>query len=68
MSNDFIVSRDSGLVHTVGDGECPECWATPVPCYCGGLIHSEFGDEDGDGNYYLLYLCDKCGHDWAEKE
>ena len=50
-------------MHNIGDVACPQCWGyhDPKPCECGGLIHTEFGDEDGDCNYWLYYKCDKCG-------
>jgi hypothetical protein len=49
--------------HKVGDKRCPECFgsAWPVPCKCGGEIHSEFGDENSDGDYWLYTACDQCG-------
>jgi hypothetical protein len=48
--------------HAVGDKECSGCWGEyPKPCSCGGLIHAEFGDENADGDYWLMYTCDKCG-------
>lgn len=53
--------------HETGDGACFECWVNwPRPCVCGGLIHASFGDENYDGDYWLLYGCDRCGSDYEE--
>ena len=47
--------------HEGGNKECSECWGgRPSFCECGGLIHSQYYDEDWD-NVYLYYKCDKCG-------
>ena len=56
--------------HNIGDKNCNDCWpGFPIKCKCvGGLIHAEFGDEDMDCNYYLLYKCDKCGDDYIFEE
>jgi hypothetical protein len=54
-----------GNQHKVGNKECTEGWCgskgLPAKCSCGGLIHAEFGDEDADGDYWLMKMCDKCG-------
>jgi hypothetical protein len=48
--------------HTIGDPKCHVCWnGRANPCECGGLVHNEFGDENYDGDYWLSYLCEKCG-------
>ncbi len=50
--------------HEKGNKECPECWDDECKkCqYCErGLVHTEFGDENYDGDYWLLYECDECG-------
>lgn len=66
MSDDFIVSSDSGKVHTRGDNWCKECSIVPVACTCGGLIHYEFSENGDDGNPCLVLKCDKCIHDFAK--
>lgn len=58
-----------GNAHEVGDTECGECWSNyPKPCKCGGLVHTDFGDEDADCNYWLYCKCDKCGDQYEESE
>ena len=50
--------------HEVGNKNCPECWYNEVKTCesCNeGLVHTCFGDENSDGDYWLYYLCDKCG-------
>lgn len=60
---------DSYDDHERGNKDCPRCWYEEAsPCVCGGLIHSEFGDEDIDCNYWLYYKCDRCGDDYEFKE
>lgn len=50
------------IEHTIGDKECENCYNYPTKkCECGGLIHTGFGDENSDGDYWLFYKCDKCG-------
>ncbi|HDY86908.1 MAG TPA: hypothetical protein ENH82_02195 [bacterium] len=65
------VSGEELYEHIVGDKECGEGWCHgknqspgftyPKKCFCGGLIHADFGDENGDGDYWLHTKCDKCG-------
>lgn len=59
------VSGEGLYAHSVGDSKCDKGWCDgcsyPKPCPCGGLIHADFGDEDGDGDYWLHTKCDKCG-------
>jgi hypothetical protein len=54
-----------GVEHTVGDEDCSQCWSDgPLECTeedCSGLLHTEFGDENYNGDYWLYYLCDVCG-------
>lgn len=48
---------------------CDACWkGFPRNCACGGVIHAEFGDEDSDGDYWLLRRCTRCGADYAETD
>ena len=53
--------------HFVGDEDCDSCWHTPKKCkWCDdpenpGLVHTQFGDENYHGDYWLYYECDKCG-------
>ena len=55
--------------HVKGDKDCDGCWAGyPKECECGGLVHAEFGDENFDGDYWLIYLCDRCGDYYSVKE
>jgi hypothetical protein len=47
--------------HQVGNKDCPECWSNyPKKCSCGGMVHASFCDESLH-DYWLAYLCDKCG-------
>ncbi|MFH1226783.1 MAG: hypothetical protein V1701_02630 [Planctomycetota bacterium] len=47
--------------HKVVNGECNQCWiTTPLKCDCGGIVHTQFGDDTQDG-YWLLHKCEKCG-------
>ena len=55
---------DCGIKHEIDNPNCHECWHEPSRCKCGGLIHTEFGDEDYDGDYWLYHKCDRCGEDW----
>jgi len=32
---------------------------------CGGDVHSHFGDENADGDYWLRYHCHTCGKDYS---
>lgn len=52
-----------GKEHEVGNIKCPDCWGDYPYRHinCGGLIHSEFGDENYNGDYWLYTKCDKCG-------
>lgn len=53
--------------HEEGNKNCPSCWfGYPVACECGGLIHAAFGDENEEGDWWLIYKCDKCGEDYEE--
>jgi hypothetical protein len=48
--------------HEANNLKCSACWpGYPVRCKCGGLIHAAYGDEDYDGDFYLVTLCSKCG-------
>lgn len=51
--------------HEIGKSDCDECWnGYPKRCEdrdCSGLIHASFGDENGDGDYWLYKECDVCG-------
>lgn len=51
--------------HAVGDPACSTCWNGPWPCGggCPGLVHTEFGDENADCDYWLYSRCDACGSD-----
>ncbi len=63
-------SEDDGE-HYVGDPDCSSCFGIHYPkkCKCGGLIHSDFGDELGeDCEYFLIYKCDKCGDNYEFAE
>jgi len=52
--------------HVKGDESCSGCWDTPEhhgkdeECGGKGLVHTEFGDEDMDCNYWLYERCDIC--------
>lgn len=58
---------DTKDAHPVGDLTCTAGWCGsnyPKPCDapgCTGLIHSEFGDESSNGDYWLYTKCDVCG-------
>lgn len=57
-----------GEVHLLDEsGGCVECWeGWPFRCLnCGGLVHAQFGDEDGDCNYWLAKRCDGCGPEFV---
>jgi hypothetical protein len=30
--------------HEVGNPECPACYVPPVPCTCGGAIHTQLDE------------------------
>jgi hypothetical protein len=49
--------------HEIGNKDCPDCWEKPyIHEGCGGLIHSEYNDEDTEGNsLWIDRKCDKCG-------
>ena len=54
-----------GIVHSVGDAHCPECFGDwPKPCACGGLVHHEqYRSYDRDAciyEYQDITRCDKC--------
>ena len=56
-----------GIVHSVGDPHCPECFGDwPKPCACGGLVHREQdsdADDAGADSWYEFFdilRCDKC--------
>jgi hypothetical protein len=60
----FDVSNEGVDQHVIGNKFCTEGWCGstyPIPCQCGGLIHADFGDEDREGNYWLILRCDRCG-------
>ena len=59
---------DADEGHEIGNPECPECWNPPTQCNCGGLIHSAFGDENYDGDYWLIHSCEKCRDNYDEVE
>lgn len=68
MGKLVVVHPDSSMNynHIKGDKECTEGWCGglsgyPKVCSCGGLIHADFGDENGDGDYWLYTKCDTCG-------
>ena len=49
--------------HVVGAEECDACWSHPTPHECGTegcLEHSQFGDENADGDYWCYRLGDLC--------
>jgi hypothetical protein len=47
--------------HEIGNENCGACWEDTLDkCDCGGLIHTEFGDESSDGDYWIHKQCDKC--------
>lgn len=60
----FHVSAENAFDHVIGDPACSECWTSPIPCTCGGLIHDEFGDENYNGDYWTWRKCDQCGDDF----
>lgn len=61
LGRPFATFEVNGYDHQKNNPECPACWrGFPVPCECGGLIHAEFGDENANGDYYLIYRCSKC--------
>lgn len=42
-----------GYEHEVGSLQCEGCWRQPRNCESctGGVMHSQFGDENADGDY-----------------
>lgn len=50
--------------HVTGDKNCTECWLDITPPHeCGTpgcLEHTEFGDENSDGDYWLFRYGDLC--------
>lgn len=40
--------------------ECPVCYRYPDTCFCGGLVHIEYMDENWDGPIFERE-CDDCG-------
>ena len=65
-----ILVGDTNDKHEVGNTNCPACFGynDPRPCKCGGLIHTSFGDENYDGDYWLYEKCDSCGDNFEETE
>lgn len=62
MAEFFTFTGVGGSRHSIGDSNCTTCFdRIGYPCKCGGRIHSEFGDEHDNGDYYVLYCCEKCG-------
>lgn len=71
MSDNTIDVSGEGLYeHEVGNVFCKEGWCDSMnfPTIhekheggCKGLVHADFGDENGDGDYWIYTLCDKCG-------
>lgn len=61
---------DTNDEHEVGNDKCPACFgdSDPKKCKCGGLIHTSFGDENYDCDYWLYEKCDKCGDEFEEIE
>jgi len=62
----FDVSGEGIYTHVIGEDTCRICFGRdfPLKCKCGGLVHSDFGDEDSDCNYWLYKKCDRCGEDY----
>lgn len=61
----FITEHDFKVEHKKGNKKCPECWWNEtLTCRCGGLIHTDFGDENcpDDGGYWLYETCEKCNN------
>lgn len=53
--------------HEKGNIDCKACWGRQAEqCQCGGIIHTEFLEEDWD-NVYLEHKCDNCDDDWKIK-
>lgn len=72
MSDEEFIEID-GDKHRVGNKNCEECWGNYPRKHkdCGGLVHSAFGDENYDGDYWLYTKCDKCyesGIDFEDTE
>ena len=62
----FITVHESNAQHRVGNADCEEGWCGsywphPHDEDCDGLVHAARGDENGDGDYWIYELCDKCG-------
>lgn len=45
--------------HEVGNSECEKCYQDTYSCECGGLVHNDLIDYDGD-SFSFRYKCDKC--------
>ena len=57
----FITENDVKVEHEKGNKDCPECWdKETLLCQCGGIIHTDFGDENSDGDYWLYKTCENC--------
>ena len=50
MNKETFRFGESDSDHVVDDEDCEACWGNPERCECGGLIHTEFGDENSDGD------------------
>lgn len=58
-----------GDEHLEGNMNCDACWSGwPRRHECGGLMHSSFGDENANGDYWLVYKCDRCGESDGDLE
>jgi len=69
MEIETFTIGDTDHPHEIGNVDCGYCWTEhPLQCECGGLIHTAFGDEDSDCNYWLYKRCDRCGEDYCEKD
>jgi hypothetical protein len=56
----------SHLVAASENDDCNSCWSSDWPKKCSdpeckGYVHTEFGEENYDGDYWLNYCCDQCG-------
>jgi hypothetical protein len=50
--------------HVVGDPACRNCWTKPLEAHdcetSGCLLHTHFGDESADCEYWLWQMGDLC--------
>ncbi len=57
------------IYHEEEDANCPACYQPPIPCECGGLIHSQFPNTELDSIKTICDLCEEetSSDDWEDE-